>query len=154
MKVFISYGATEDQVTALRLQALGVVNGLTIYVPPAHTRQGQQSLLEPQSAQKLREAEVILGVVVAGLSQACQAELNLAIGMGKAAIVMADPKFAPNLQPAFGPNLVVIDPANPASAELGIVQHLKAMNAHQSATQALLALGTLALGLLIFAPTE
>src|ERR1039457_4309990 len=34
MKVFISYGATADQVTALRLQALGAVNGLTAYVPP------------------------------------------------------------------------------------------------------------------------
>ncbi len=39
MKVFISYGAAADQVTALRLQALGAVNGLTVYVPPAHTRQ-------------------------------------------------------------------------------------------------------------------
>lgn len=34
MKVFISYGDIADQVTALRLQALGAVNGLTVYVPP------------------------------------------------------------------------------------------------------------------------
>ena len=39
MKVFISYGSAADQVTALRLQALGAVNGLTVYVPPAYTRQ-------------------------------------------------------------------------------------------------------------------
>jgi hypothetical protein len=38
MKVFISYGDTVDQVTALRLQAMGAVNGLTLYVPPAYTR--------------------------------------------------------------------------------------------------------------------
>ena len=30
MKVFISYGDFSDQVTALRLQALGAVNGLTV----------------------------------------------------------------------------------------------------------------------------
>jgi hypothetical protein len=40
MKVFISYGDVSDQVTALRLQALAAVNGLTVYVPPAHTRRG------------------------------------------------------------------------------------------------------------------
>jgi hypothetical protein len=49
MKVFISYGDAGDQVTALRLQALGAVNGLTVYVPPAHTRQGVAILLDPAS---------------------------------------------------------------------------------------------------------
>ena len=34
----MSYGSVADQVTALRLQALGAVNGLTIYVPAAYTR--------------------------------------------------------------------------------------------------------------------
>ena len=63
MNVFISYGSAADQVTALRLQALGAVNGLTIYVPPAHTRQASAVLLDPESAQKLNEADVILGVV-------------------------------------------------------------------------------------------
>jgi hypothetical protein len=39
MKVFISYGDASDQVTALGLQALGAVNGLTVYVPPAKASQ-------------------------------------------------------------------------------------------------------------------
>jgi hypothetical protein len=39
MKVFISYGDASDQVTALGLQALGAVNGLTVYVPPARAAQ-------------------------------------------------------------------------------------------------------------------
>jgi hypothetical protein len=38
MKVFISYGEAAGRVTALRLQAMGTVNGLTVYVPPAFTR--------------------------------------------------------------------------------------------------------------------
>jgi hypothetical protein len=41
MKVFISYGDASDQVTALRLQALGAVNGLTVYVPPASSERYQ-----------------------------------------------------------------------------------------------------------------
>lgn len=64
MKAFISYGGAADQVTALRLQALAGVNGLTAYVPPAYTRQGSTALIDPQSAQKLNEAEILLGVVV------------------------------------------------------------------------------------------
>lgn len=38
LRIYIAYGTAADQVTALRLQALGAVNGLTVYVPPALTR--------------------------------------------------------------------------------------------------------------------
>jgi hypothetical protein len=154
MKVFISYGNTADQVTALRLQALGAVNGLTVYVPPAHTRQVLSSLLDPETGQKLNEAEVVLGVVGAGLTEACRQELNSGMALGKNMIVMSYPEFAPQLQPHFGPNLVIIDPLNPGGAELGIVQHLKTLDAQQNAKTALLALGTLALGLLILTTAD
>jgi hypothetical protein len=153
MKVFISYGDSGDQVTALRLQALAAVNGLTVYVPPAYTRQGIPTLLDPESAQKLQEAEVVLGVVGAGLSEACRQELNTGMTLRKNMIVMSYPASAPELQRYFGTNLVVIDPANPGEAEIGIVQHLASI-VQQNAKTALLALGTLALGLLILAPVN
>src|SRR5947207_15307327 len=104
MKVFISYGNDADQLTALRLQALGAVNGLTVYVPPAHTRQSVPGLLDPGSGQKLHEAEIVLGVVRAGLTEACRQELNTGMALRKNMIVMSDPAFAPQLQPYFGPN--------------------------------------------------
>lgn len=154
MKVFISYGNTADQVTALRLQALGAVNGLTVYVPPAHTRQTIAGLINPEAAQKLQEAEVVLGVVGAGLTDACRQELNTGLALRKNMIVMADPMFAPQLQPYFGSNLVVTDPLNPEGAEIGMVQHLRTLDAQQSAKKALLALGTLALGLLILTTAD
>jgi hypothetical protein len=153
MKVFISYGSAADQVTALRLQALGAVNGLTVYVPPAYTRQASAVLLEPESGQKLKEADVILGVVGAGLSEACRQELNISQTIQKPTIVMADPLVGPQLQPYFA-NLIVVDPAKPDLAELAIVQHLKTIEGQQNAKKALIALGTLALGLLIFAPKD
>jgi hypothetical protein len=154
MKVFISYGAATDQVTALRLQALGAVNGLTVHVPPAYTRQGLATLLDPEGAQKLNDAEVVLGVVGSGLTEACRQELNTGISLRKHMIVMSHPTFVPLLRTPFGPNLVEIDPDNPAGAEFGIVQYLKSINAQQNAKTALLALGTLALGLLILAPSD
>lgn len=154
MKVFISYGDASDQVTALRLQALGAVNGLTVYVPPAFTRQGLPILLDPDASQKLDDAEVVLGVVGASLSEACRQELNAGIALRKNMIVMSYPASAPELRRYFASNLVVIDPANPDRAEIGIVQHLKSIDAQQNAKKALLALGTLALGLLILAPAD
>ena len=48
----------------------------------------------------------------------------------------------------------VIDQDNPQTAESAIVQHLKSMDAEQSKKNVLLALGTIALGLLILAPQE
>src|SRR5260370_19850869 len=113
MNVFISYGSAADQVTALRLQALGAVNGLTVYVPPAHTRQSQAVLLDPEAAQKMKEADVVLGIVGIVLSEACRQELNTSRAIYKPTIVMADPLVAGQLKPYFGPNLIIVDPANP-----------------------------------------
>jgi hypothetical protein len=153
MKVFISYGDVADQVTALRLQALGAVNGLTVYVPPAYTRQ-VPTVIDPDANQKLNQADVVLGIVGAGLTEACRQELYTGFTLHKNTVVMSYPEFAPQLQPYFGPNLVVINPANPGQAEIDIVHYLNAVNAQQSARTALLALGTLALGLLILAPAD
>jgi hypothetical protein len=154
MKVFISYGSAADQVTALRLQALATVNGLTVYVPPAHTRQVSPTSLDPQTVVKIAESDVVLGVIGAGLTETCRHELNTSLGFHNTAIVMSHPQFEPQLRPFFGSNLIVIDPANPDRAELDIVQSLKAVDVEQNTKKALLALGTLALGLLIFAPSK
>jgi len=148
MTVFISYGNAADQVTALRLQALAAVNGLTVFVPPVHTRQHPMTVLPSEINQQVAQSDVILGVVGAGLAPACSLELNTGIALRKSMIVMSNPQFENTLRPHFGPNLVVIDPANPAQTESAILQHLTAMD--QNKKTALLALGTLALGLLIF----
>jgi len=154
MKVFVSYGSVADQVTALRLQALAAVNGLTVYVPPIHTRQNSPNLLVPETTQRLKESDVILGVVQTALTEACKQELNTGLTLKKNMLVMAGLGIAPQLRPHFQSNLVEIDPTNPDQTEIKIVQHLKAMNAQKNAQIALLALVTLALGLLIFAPVE
>jgi hypothetical protein len=62
LKVYISYGTVQDQVTALRLQALAAVNGLSAYVPPAHTRK-PGGVLDEQSKEKLRDSGGVLGTV-------------------------------------------------------------------------------------------
>src|ERR1700684_1773166 len=100
-RIYIAYGASADQVTALRLQALGAVNGLTIYVPPAYTRQDVSGQLDPQSDLRLREADVVFGIVTFVLSDACRQELNIGKQLGKKTIVLADPAIAQDLAPHF-----------------------------------------------------
>jgi hypothetical protein len=156
MKVFISYGSAVDQVTALRLQALGAVNGLTVYVPPAYTRQAPCDVIDPESAQKINEADVILGVVGMEVSAACWEELRASRAGQKPTRVMAGPQVALKLQPFFGSDLIVVDPERPDAAELAM-QQLKNVEAGQPAGNALIALGAVAIGLLIlaaFAPKD
>lgn len=91
-------------------------------------------------------------MVGTGLSEACRPELDSGMAVHKDMVVMPYPALAMQLQPLFGSKLVVLDPANPDGAEIGIVQRLKTMNAQRNAKKALLALGALTLGLLFSAP--
>ncbi len=154
LKLYIAYGTAADQVIALRLQALAAVNGLSVYVPPAHTRQPASTEIEPQILDKLLSSDIILGVVTTGISEVCRQELNTAQSFDKKPIVLADLALAPSLQDHFPGNVVVIDPANPAEAEQQFVQILKQAKIEQAAKTALIALGTLALGLMLFAPQD
>jgi hypothetical protein len=86
--------------------------------------------------------------------QRCWQELNSAKRLGRNTIVMAEPVAASRLEPHFPGNVLMIDPADPAQAESGIVQFLKKTELEQDAKTALIALGTLALGLLLFAPQD
>ena len=154
LKLYIAYGTAADQVIALRLQALAAVNGLSVYVPPAYTRQPAATALEPQSLDMLMASDIILGVITMGISEVCRQELNTAQSFNKKPIVMADLAWAPSLQDFFPGNVVVIDPTNPAAAEQQFVQILNQAKIEQAAKIALIALGTLALGLMLFAPQE
>ena len=151
MRVFVSYGSSADQVTALRLQALAAVNGLAAYVPPAQTRRPFAGLNDEVIA-SLRESEVVLGVAASTLSEPCRLELNEGIALGKHTIVMAGPGLFRSLHPDLSGNLLLIDPSQPERAEQEIVQYLKSIETSEKTKKALLALGTVALGLLLFAP--
>lgn len=154
LNVYISYGTAVEQVTALRLQALAAVNGLAVYVPPASTRNDPSGELDPSSARQLAESDVVLGVATIRLSEACRRELEQGLGLSKKTIILTGPALVPTFEPRFPGNVVVVDPMNPGKAEQEIVGYLSKFNLQREASQALLALGTIALGLLIFAPQK
>jgi hypothetical protein len=154
VNLYIAYGTTADHVTALRLQALAAVNGLNVYVPPVFTRETPEATLDPRSNVSLMQADAVLGVLRGAISETCRHELNLALSAKKNPIVMAEPALAKSLQSYFPGRLVVVDPAQPARAEGEIVQMLKKTKMEQENRKVLIALGTLALGLLLFAPAD
>ncbi len=154
IKVFISYGDLADQLTALRLQALAAANGLTVYVPPAYTRRHGVDSPQADVIEKLQEADVVLGFVGNGCSEACREELNRGLALRKHMIVLASAPHEQELRASFGAAVVEADPANPHQSELQIVGHLRQLEVRDPEKKALLALGTLALGLLILAPAS
>jgi len=154
MKLYITYGTEADQVIALRLQALAAVNGLSAYVPPVYTRRAHAINLEPESHAKLLDSDVVLGVVTTSISDTLRRELEAARELLKQAMLIADPSSASVLQDYFPGRVAVIDQANPAAAEEEIVKLLKRAEIEQTAKRALIALGTLALGLMLFAAHE
>ncbi len=133
---------------------MAAVNGISAYVPPAHTRRGPIVDAEPDTARHLREADVVLGVARNELSPACENELNRGLALGRNTVAMAYPALAHRLQQIPELSVIAIDPSNPAGAEERIVSYLKGLDVEQSTKTALLALGTIALGLLIFAPQD
>jgi hypothetical protein len=154
MRVFISYGNPEDQVTALRLQALGVVNGLSIYVPPAFTRRQPGSTNAPEVADQLSKADVVLGLIGWGFSEACQVELDAAAGAGKNLIVMSNPALGIQLNESLAVSHVPIHPGNLVETERLILQRLNQMRMAKDESTALIGLGTIALGLLVLANAD
>jgi hypothetical protein len=154
LKIYIAYGSTNDQVTALRLKALGAVNGLPVFVPPAHTRENNHGLLDPVSSQQLRESEIIVGVLTSAMSAACQQELNLGKQFSKKTIVICEPAWANQLAPYFPGDLLVLDPANPAVAESSLMSFLGEAKLKQDKARAILAMGTIALGLVLLASAD
>ena len=154
LKVYIVYGSSFDQVTALRLQALGAVNGMVVYVPPAYTREQNFSGLDPNAEHNLTSADVVLGVVTTYPSDSSLQELNLAKTIGKRTIVLADDAYVSKLDAAFPGSVFAIDLRNPVQSEHAIVEFLKQTGLEEENKRMLIALGTLALGLLLFAPQD
>jgi hypothetical protein len=152
--VFISYGDPSDPVTALPLQALGAANGLHIYVPPAHTRIASNPAMNPDVANSLARAQVVLGIIPRHLSNACHLELQACASAGKRMIVMTKPAVQLWMHPSLVASYVPIDPINPAEAEGMILKLLKKMSAEKEETSALLALGTIELGLVLLANAD
>jgi len=155
VNVYIAYGTAADQVTALRLQALAAVNGLTVYVPPAHTRRSSEGTEAPlQSESKLIESDVVLGVVTVGVSDTCWRELNAGKRLGKTMVVMTPPTLMTQLESHFPGCIVVIDEADPGRSELELVRFLKKADMQQQSKKAVMALSTIALGLLLLSAHE
>ena len=126
LQIYIAYGAAHDHATALRLKALGAVNGLAVYVPPVPTRMNGHGSLDPESSTQLRESEIIVGVLTSEITQACVQELNLGKQLVKKCIVICEPQWAQQLSPYFPDGLLVLNPANPAEAETQLMNFLTA----------------------------
>jgi hypothetical protein len=149
MKVFISYSTSLDQIIALRLQTLVAVYGMTIYVPPATTRNDTSGLLIPEVQKQLGESEVLLAVITHVPVLSAINEMNSAVASQKLLIPIVAQGVPPEYYVHFRPYFLV-NPQDPSKTEEEIVRFLAEKQQAETAKKALLALATLAVGLLLF----
>ena len=149
MKVFISYSMAADQLVALRLQTLAAVYGLTVYVPPATTRQTADPELSEEVRGKLGESDVVLAVMMRNPAASAVSEMNWALATGKLMIPIVSPSVSPDYYRRFQP-FFMLNSADPSQTEGEIVNFLAEKQQTERSKTALLALTTLALGLILF----
>jgi hypothetical protein len=149
MKVFISYSTYLDQIIALRLQTLASVYGMTIYVPPATTRQETSGLLIPEVQNQLRESEVLLAVITHVPVPSAINEMNSAVASQKLLIPIVSQGVPSQYYANFRPHFIV-DPQDPSKTEQEIVRFLAEKHQVETTKKGLLALATLAVALLLF----
>jgi|SRR5579862_9807493 len=149
MKTFISYSTAQDQIIALRLQTLAAVYGMTVYVPPATTRQTWTGALSPEVQNHLRESDVVLAVITHNPTPGAVNEMNAGLQLGRLLVPIVS-QSVPRQYYADFPAYFVVDPVSPWQTEQAIVQFLKGKQQSDAAKAGLLALATVAVGLLLF----
>ena len=152
MKVFISYSTALDQIIALRLQTMAAVYGMTVYVPPATTRYGVAPALLPEVQKQLDESNVVLAIITHKPVPSAMTEMNAASMSGTLLIPIVSWTVPREYYVGFQ-QYFVVDPNDPSLAEREIVYFLEQKQAEQgqgTAKFALIALATLAVGLLLF----
>jgi hypothetical protein len=149
MQVFISYSVAIDQLVALRLQTMAAVYGLTVYVPPATTRQTFDPDLSREVEDRLRESDVILAVMMHNPAASAVSEMNAALRYGKLLIPIVSPSVSAEYYAVFQPHFV-LNLADPSQTEGEIVKFLAEKQQTNHSQAALVALTTLALGLILF----
>jgi hypothetical protein len=86
MKVFLSYGAPRDQITALRIQALAVVaaEDLNVYVPPIRAVNRQEEIHS-----RIRESDVLVAVASSELNGQVRCQTSYAEQTGIPVFVLS-----------------------------------------------------------------
>jgi len=149
MKVYIAFGAADDLVLATQLRAVASSDNRTVFVPSIETRESDTADLEEQSMATLSESDLVIGLIGTGVSNACRQEISLGNELGKLTVVIAEPALAAQLKHHYAGNVVIVNPADPARAELGIVNFLKKVDISPERKKTVVALGTVALGLVL-----
>lgn len=153
--VYISYGRQEDQVVALRLQALGTAHGLTIFVPPPFTREPNFAFGTSTAMMKLQASNIVIAIALAAPSSVQLHEIMTAKLTYKQLFILASPLVAQwGLSDELKPHVIRLDPANPGSAEQEIITRVRSLLMDQENSTILLGLLTVAVGLMLLSDRD
>lgn len=160
-KVFLSYSTDpEEQAIVWRLQTLATAQGIHVFVPQRtgpglpSARAGVSSpILSEQIRNAIDESDCVLAIITSSTGRAVENELNYARGKGKLIIPLVEQScqndaFLKTFTPVF---IFSRLDGNPGKVEMEVFDFLKKQEKYKEILQAVGALVTVGLGLLLLA---
>ncbi len=160
-KVFLSYSTDpEEHAIVWRLQTLATAQGIHVFVPQRtgpglpSTRTGVTGPILPEQIRNaIDQADCVLAIITSNTGRAVESELSYAQGEGKLIIPLVEQSvqsgtFLKTFTPVF--RFSRLD-ANPGRVEMEVFEFLKKQEKNKEILQAVGALVTVGMGLLLLA---
>jgi hypothetical protein len=151
-KVFLSYGTDPDeQVTAWRLQTLATSYGITVFVPQRGEPDSTRRIRVPSEQVRLQidQCNCVLAIVISRMEPVVEGELNYALSKRKLIVpIVQKGAIQPDFVRKF-PRVFEFSPWNTGEVETQVVEFLKSQKLKEENQQAVGALVSIGLGLLL-----
>lgn len=148
IRVFITYGSDDDFVTALRVQAVAVSEGLDAIVPPRTTR----NLDIDRHFQDIdvSSSHVVLGIAMSGVTDPMNWELQRAIH-GNDVIILTSPATGQDLERRYPGRTVLLGSTHVAETEALISKAVDSTTLDEAGKRSLLGMLLMAAGVHLMA---
>lgn len=148
IRVFISYGSDDDFVTALRVQAVAVSEGLDAIVPPRATR----ALGTYQHFHEIdvSSSHVVLGIAMYGTTDQMKWELQRAADENNV-IILTSPAVGQDLSLQYPAGTILLNSARGAETEALISKAVDSTTLDEAGKRSLLGMILMAAGIHLMA---
>lgn len=119
--VYISYSTPEEQVIALRLQALGTASGLAVFIPAVFTRMPGYQTLGVDTSFQLDYAQLVVAIALTDIRAAFMHDVERARLLGRPTVIFASCTTQGALRASYPfANIVAVDAQNPIGLDVQI----------------------------------
>jgi len=150
-KVFLSYSLDpSEEALAWRLQTLAAAHGVEMFVPRRGGTPSQQKAYANEAMKAINRSDCVLAIITGRTERAVEGELKHALAEQKPVVPIVRSDLVGHPLLARFPQLFTFSPAdNPGNLETQVVEFLKQQRLSKEKQQAMGALVSVGLGLLL-----